>query len=116
MNILSSLTFWTLVAGMVAFVAKFLAPGFPFTAEQILAALVFLLGLVNIKPTMQRLALEVGDILHVKAFWVMIVGIVGFVVRYYFPTFPLDDVTILAIVIFVLGLFQINPELRGRGM
>ena len=113
----NSLTFWTLVAGLIVFLAKFFQPSFPLTQDQILAAIVFLLGLVNVYPTVRGLVKRLvtfSDLLKSKPFWVLIAGLAGFVVRYYFPTFPLDDMAILGALIFILGFFNINPELRAK--
>ncbi len=33
-------------------------------------------------------------------FWTLLVGLVAFVLRWYFPAFPLDETTILALVLF----------------
>lgn len=113
----NSLTFWTLVAGLIVFLAKFFQPSFPLTQDQILAAIVFLLGLVNVYPTFRGLVKRLvtfSDLLKSKPFWVLIAGLAGFVVRYYFPTFPLDDMAILGALIFILGFFNINPELRAK--
>jgi len=117
---LNSLAFWVLVAGLVAFVVKFFVPAFPFDAEQILAMLLFVLGLLGFYPQ-ARLAftsnmLTVVDLFKSLAFWVMVVGIVEFVVHYYWPDFPLDQANLLALVLFVLYQFGIVPELRGLGL
>jgi len=49
-------------------------------------------------------------------FWTIFVGLVLFVIQAYVPAFPFDADTILALVVFVLGLFGIQPELRARGL
>lgn len=111
-----SLTFWTLLAGLLAFVIKFFVPSFPLDDAQLLALIVSLLGLVNIYPQVRVHGLTAGDLLRSKPFWVLVSGLVGFVIRYFMPSFPLDDLTILALIVFVLGLFNVNPELRARGL
>jgi len=55
-------------------------------------------------------------VLKSLTFWTLVVGLVLFVVKSYVPSFPFDADTILALVIFVLGLFNIQPELRARGL
>lgn len=114
------LQFWVLVAGLIAFVAKFFYPDFPLDEQQILAAVLFLLGLIGVTPqarlAMRSSALGLGDLLKSLAFWTMVVGLAEFVIHYYLPDFPLDQANLLAIVIFVLQQFGINPELRARGL
>lgn len=56
------------------------------------------------------------DILKSKVFWTLVVGVIAFVVKFYSPTFPMDEVQILAVVLFVLHSFGIDPELRARGI
>lgn len=113
--IFKSLTFWTLVAGLLAFVAKFFLPNFPLDAGGILALVLFLLGLFGIIPAV-RVGVRAGMIFSSLAFWEMVVGLVVFVIHQFLPNFPMDTAAILAIVLFVLGLFGIKPELRARGI
>lgn len=121
--IYQSLAFWTLVVGVVAFVIRFFAPTFPFDETQILAAVLFVLGLVGVVPTARAaaqvrgaLAVAPSDILKSLPFWTLVAGLVAFVLHYFFPTFPFEQSAILAFVIFILGFFQITPELRARGL
>lgn len=51
-----------------------------------------------------------------KAFWTLLVGVVAFAARWYWPTFPLTEGQILSLVFFVLGFFQIYPSLRASGL
>ena len=51
-----------------------------------------------------------------KIFWTLIAGVVAFVSKYYQPEFPLSEVEILALILFVLNLFKIKPELQARGL
>lgn len=116
-----SLTFWALVAAFLAYVARFFAPTFPMDQAQILSALLFLIGLFGIVPTMlitktRSLSLSSESIFLMKEFWFLLVGVVAFVIHSYFPTFPLDDNALLALVLFIVGLFGIHPELRNRGL
>jgi hypothetical protein len=53
MPLYKSKIFWTLVAGLVAFVAKFYAPTFPFSEVEILAAIIFVLNLFKIEPELR---------------------------------------------------------------
>jgi len=48
-----SLRFWTLVAGLLAFIAANYAPSFPFGEDTILQAIVFVLGLLGIVPELK---------------------------------------------------------------
>lgn len=112
--IFNSLTFWTLVAGLLAFVAKFFYPAFPLDNQGILDVLLFLLGLVNIVPTARLMGATFGDLLKSLSFWTMLAGLVAFVLHFFFPAFPLDEAGVLGVIIFLLGLFQIKPELKMR--
>jgi len=49
-------------------------------------------------------------------FWTLFVGLIFYVIKNYIPSFPLDEVQILGIVVFILALFGIVPELRARGV
>jgi hypothetical protein len=110
-----SLTFWTLVAGLLAFVAKFFIPSFPLSTDQLLAIIVMLLGLVNVVPQARAISgFTFLDLLRSKPFWVLVSGLAYFVAKFFFPTFPLNDEIILALIVFALGLFNITPELRAR--
>ena len=55
-------------------------------------------------------------ILKSRIFWGMVAALLAYVVKLLVPTFPLDEVQILGIILFVLGLFNIYPELRSRGL
>lgn len=55
-------------------------------------------------------------ILKSRQFWVLVVGLLVYVVKLLLPSFPLDENNILALVLFVLAAFGINPELRARGL
>lgn len=112
-----SLAFWTLLAGFVVGVFKILNPGFPIDAPTLLSAILFVLGLVGIFPTARRMLAPV-DIFKSLAFWQLLVGLVGFSLRFVFPTLPpeITDTVLLSVVVFVLGFFGVNPELRARGI
>jgi hypothetical protein len=49
-------------------------------------------------------------------FWTLIAGLLAFVAKFFYPAFPLSEVEILALIIFVLNLFNIKPELQARGL
>jgi len=115
--IYQSLTFWTLVAGLAAFVARFYFPEFPLDEVSILAAILFVLGLIGVVPTFraQRLA-AFPPIFNSLAFWQLVAGLAAFVFHFFAPEFPLDEVAIMAVILFVLSYFGITPELRLRGL
>jgi len=115
---LSSLQFWTMIAGLLAFVAKFFYPNFPLDETQILSAVLFLLGLIGVVPTLAARGAIADDfpILKSLPFWTLIAGLVGFIVHYFFPEFPFDQTAILAGIVFILNQFGIRPELRARGI
>jgi len=49
-----SKVFWTLIAGLIAFIAKYFYPEFPFSEVEILAALIFVLNLFKINPELRE--------------------------------------------------------------
>ena len=55
-------------------------------------------------------------LLKSRQFWVLVVGVLLFVIQSYVPSFPFDAETILKLLFFVLALFGIEPELRARGL
>lgn len=114
--IFSSLQFWTLLAGLLAFVARYYFPAFPFDEVSILSAVLFILGLIGVVPQLRMRGALNGDIVHSLAFWQLVAGIVAFVFHFFAPAFPFDQVTILAGIVFILGLFGVTPELRLRGL
>lgn len=115
--IYKSLTFWTLLAGLAAFVARFYVPAFPLSEANILALVLVVLGLIGVVPTLQvrgvRGALASG-IITVLAFWQLVAGLVWFVLSYFAPALPFSTETILGVILFILSLFNIRPELRLR--
>lgn len=115
--IYKSLIFWTLLAGLAAFVARFYYPQFPFSEANILALVLFALGLIGVVPTLQAHGLRgalAGGIVNVLAFWQLVAGLLIFVITYFAPTFPFSTETVLGVILFVLSFFGIRPELRMR--
>lgn len=55
-------------------------------------------------------------VLQSRVFWAMVAALLAYVAKLLIPNFPLDEAQILGIVLFVLGLFNIYPELRSRGL
>ena len=112
-----SLAFWTIVAGAIVGVAKLLNPAFPIDAVTLLSAILFVLSIVGIVPTARRAAVP-SDIFKSLAFWQLVVALVGFTLRFISPTLPVEvtDTVLLSLIVFVLGFFGINPELRVRGL
>jgi len=55
-------------------------------------------------------------LLKSKIFWTLVAGLLAYVIKLFLPAFPLDEVGILALIVFILGLFNIVPELRSRGL
>jgi len=55
-------------------------------------------------------------VLQSRVFWAMVAALLAYVAKLLIPSFPLDEAQILGIVLFVLGLFNIYPELRSRGL
>lgn len=52
-TLIKSKMFWTLVAGLLTFFAKYFYPAFPLDEDQILGVIVFLLGLFSITPELK---------------------------------------------------------------
>jgi len=115
-NIFKSLTFWTLGVGIVAFVLRYYFPSFPLDEANILAVVLFLLGLFGVVPALRVHGALSADIVHSLAFWQLVAGFLIFVIRFFAPSFPFDETTLLAVIVFVLGFFGVNPELRQRGL
>jgi len=117
--IYQSLQFWTLVAGLAAFTARYFFPEFPLDAVSILALLLFVLGLVGVTPQVRarglRVSLSTTAVYNSLAFWQLVAGLVFFVLRYFAPSLPLDEPTILAVILFILAALGVVPELRAKG-
>jgi len=116
--IFKSLTFWTLLVGLVACVVRFYQPEFPLSEVNILALVLFALGLIGVTPTFKLTGFRgalTGGIVNVLAFWQLVAGFVIFVITYFAPTFPFTTETILGVILFVLSFFGIKPELRAKG-
>lgn len=111
--IYKSLMFWTLLVGLLMFVITFYAKNFPLSAENVLALVLFVLGLIGVVPQARAKALP-GDIVHSLAFWQLVAGFVAFVITYFAPTFPFGQDVILGVIVFVLSFFGVKPELRAR--
>lgn len=113
---ISNLQFLTLVAGFFAYVATFFFPDFPLDEQEILAGVLFLLGLIGIVPTVRAIrnpaiaGYTIKDLFRSLAFWTLVAGLLGFVIRYYKPDFPYTDAVILSVLIWLLNQFGINPE------
>ena len=116
--IFKSLNFWTLLVGLIAFVIRFYQPGFPLSEANILALVLFALGLFGVVLTFRvkgfRSAVA-GGIVNVLAFWQLVSGFVIFVITYFAPTFPFTTETLLGVILFVLSFFQIKPQLQAQG-
>lgn len=48
-----------------------------------------------------------------KAFWMALIAVVLFVVKFFAPTFPFDAVAIYSVVVFILSFFGVVPQLRA---
>lgn len=118
-NIFKSLTFWTLLVGVVMFAVTYYVPTFPLNSQNVLALVLFVLGLIGVVPTFRikgvRAALA-GGVVNVLAFWQLIAGFVWFCITFFAPTFPLTTDMILGAILFILSYFNIKPELRARGL
>jgi hypothetical protein len=112
--IYNSLTFWTLLVGLIGFAIRFYYAAFPLDNVSILALVLFALGLIGVVPAVRaRGALE-GDIIHSLAFWQLVAGFLVFVVHFFAPALPIDNVIILGIIMYVLSWFGVKPELKAR--
>jgi hypothetical protein len=120
--IYKSLTFWTLVAGLLAYVATFFFPTFPLDTAGILALILFILGLIGVVPAVRAararkaLGAEAGSIVNSLAFWQLVAGLLFFVAKFFFPDFPIEQGVLLGVILFILGWFGVKPELRVRGL
>ena len=114
--IFKSLNFWVLLVGVVGFVVRFYFPTFPLDNQSILSLVLFVLGLIQIVPQLRARGALTVDIVHSLAFWQLVAGFLAFVLHFFAPTLPLDNVAILAVIVYVLSLFGVVPELRARGL
>lgn len=115
--IYKSLNFWTLLAGLAAFVLRFYFPAFPLDEVAILSLVLFALGLIGVAPTFRALGLAaIPPIFNSLAFWQLVAGFLAFVIHFFAPDFPFTNEALLAFALFVLGWFGIHPELRARGL
>jgi hypothetical protein len=117
--IYKSLTFWTLLVGLVMFAVQFYIPTFPLNTVQILALVLFFLGLIGVVPTLLARGFRgalAGGIVSVLAFWQLVAGFVLFVITYFSPAFPFDTNIILGVILYILSWFGITPEFRARGL
>ena len=110
--IFNSLTFWTLVAGLLAFVARYFYPAFPLDYQSILSIVLFLLGLIGVVPQLRMRGAFTSDIVHSLAFWQLVAGFLAFVIHFFAPSFPFDQTILLGFILFLLGWFGITPEFR----
>lgn len=113
----------TIVAGLILAALKAVYPTIPLTEEQIVMVVTFLLGLFGVvvqvrnRAKVRQLDPNGGNvILTSKAFWVMVAGLISFVVMAYFPDFPMANFDIAALLLWVLAQFGINPQLRAQGL
>jgi len=113
--IYKSYTFWALIAGLLAFVAKFFYSAFPLDEAQILATLLFILGLTGIVPAF-RAGVRGVSLVNSLAFWELVAGLLAFAVHYFAPQFPFEAGSILVLITFILGSIGITPELKVRGL
>lgn len=51
--------------------------------------------------------------IHKLQFWTLLVGVIGYAVRFFYPDFPLDNEQILAGVLLLLGLIGVVPTVRA---
>lgn len=113
----------TVIAGILYSVLKVLFPNLPLTTDQIVFVIVTLLGLFGVVVQLRnQSAIRKFDpnggnvILTSKAFWIMVAGLVSFVLTSYFPDFPVATVDIAGLLLWVLAQFGINPQLRSQGL
>ena len=114
--IYKSLTFWTLLVGIGMFVVQFYVPAFPLTTVNILALVLFALGLIGVTPTFRVFGFQAafeGGIVASLAFWQLVAGFVLFVFTYFSPTFPFTNEAIMGIILYILSFFRIKPEFQS---
>lgn len=118
-NLFKSLTFWTLLVGVISFALAWYFPAFPLVEGQILALVVFFLGLIGIFPTLRKhgfRALAAPPILNSLAFLELVAGLVAFVLQTVAPDALITREMVLGVILTVLALLQIHPELRARDL
>lgn len=113
---LNNLQFWTLLAGFLAFVAKFFWPELPLDATLILSVIMVALAAFGIYPKFRYAYARVtmGDLVNSLEFWTLLAGLAGFVIYYYAPDFPFEEGALLATILYILKLFGISPSVLER--
>ena len=113
----------TVIAGLILAALKQFFPTIPVSEEQIVFIIVTLLGLFGVvvqlraRAQIRKLNPDGGNvILNSKAFWVMVAGLISFVVMAFFPDFPMVNLDIAALLLWVLAQFGMNPQLRAQGL
>lgn len=112
---IGKLQLWILIVGLVSYVARFFYPDFPLDEQQLLAGVLFLLGLIGVYPSV-RAAINPAvqytwaDLFKSLVFWELVAGIIGFVLRELRPDFPYNNAVILAVIVYLLRLVDINPQ------
>ncbi len=117
---MSLLQILTALAAIIGMFLREQVPWFPFTDAQILAAMLFLLGLIGVVPQvwiMLKYKLKRGltgteGWLKSKALWEMVAGIASIILLAYFPNLPITPAMILAFILFALNQAGINPEIK----
>jgi hypothetical protein len=110
------LQFVTLLVGLATYVAKYFYPDLPLTEADILAGVLFLLGLFGVVPTVlairdpQVSIYTLSDLFRSLAFWTLVAGLIGFVVHFFAPDFPYTNAVIFSVILFLLKQFGITPE------
>ena len=49
-------------------------------------------------------------------FWTLVAALIVFIIKFFVPSFPFDEALILKFFLFVLGVVNIHPELKARGL
>lgn len=113
----------TIVAGLLLAALKAFFPTIPLTEEQIVLVVTFLLGLFGIvvqvraRAKLRQLDPNGGNvILNSKAFWLLIASVLSLVVTSFFPDFPIAQVDIAGVLLWLVAQAGLNPQFRAQGL
>ncbi len=113
----------TIIAGLVLAALKAFFPTIPLSEEQIVLLITFLLGLFGVvvqlrnRAQLRKLDPNGGNvILNSKAFWLLIASVLSLVVTSFFPDFPIAQVDISGVLLWLVTQAGLNPQFRAQGL
>lgn len=113
----------TIIAGLILAALKQFFPTIPLTEEQIVLVITFLLGLFGVvvqvmkRAQIRSLNPDGGNVvLNSKAFWLGIASLISLVITAYAPDFPIAQVDIAGVLLWLVAQVGLNPQFRAQGL